>query len=81
MMEEDRLKGPFQNEDIQFPGLPGRAGVQWTLLAMVIALVCTDAVFWHGLLFNSRIWHVFLWGMSLGGLAIGGLAYWRRERR
>lgn len=79
-MEDDSPQGPLFQDDALLPGLPGRARLQWIFLAALAGLVVIDAIVWHGLLFNSRVWHVLLWGLVFGGLAIGGFAYWHRAR-
>lgn len=79
-MEADRLSGALRRDGGLLPGLSGRPYLQWLLLSALVVLVVVDAAFWHGLLFDSRLWHAFLWGLVPGGLAIGGFAYCRRER-
>ncbi|PKU26307.1 hypothetical protein [Telmatospirillum siberiense] len=53
---------------------------RWPLLAGSVILVASDGLFWHGLLFGSRFWHLFLWVLVAVGFSVGGYAYWRRSR-
>jgi hypothetical protein len=79
-MDDGRLDRPPTQEDTPLPGLPGQPRLHWGLFAVLALLIGADGLFWHGLLFRSRIWHICLWGLVSGGLAIGGFAYWRRNR-
>lgn len=79
-MRDDRRPDGPPREDVLLPGMSGRSRLQWGILCLSVVLVVVDGIFWHGLLFGSRLWHAFLWVLVSCGLAIGGFAYWRRDR-